>query len=126
VHAVVSRDGRPDLAGPELEKVEAPTLLIVGGHDTEVLNQAALAQMHCERELVIIPGAPCARLVRAPPRWRRRCGGLTTLIAQLTLRMGRFVVASVDVPANHRGSGGEKQGFFAILCFLTLAKVFKT
>jgi dienelactone hydrolase len=59
VHAVVSRGGRPDLAGDELEKVEAPTLLIVGGNDTEVLalNQGALARMRCERELVIVPGA---------------------------------------------------------------------
>jgi dienelactone hydrolase len=59
VHSVVSRGGRPDLAGDELEKVEAPTLLIVGGNDIDVLalNQGALARMHCERELVIIPGA---------------------------------------------------------------------
>jgi pimeloyl-ACP methyl ester carboxylesterase len=59
VRAVVSRGGRPDLAGRDLEKVEAPTLLIVGSNDPEVLalNQAALAQMHCERELVIVPGA---------------------------------------------------------------------
>jgi pimeloyl-ACP methyl ester carboxylesterase len=59
VRAVVSRGGRPDLAGRDLEKVEAPTLRIVGSKDPEVLalNQAALAQMHCERELVIVPGA---------------------------------------------------------------------
>jgi putative phosphoribosyl transferase len=59
VGAVVSRGGRPDLAGNALEHVRAPTLLIVGGNDHAVidLNRKALAQMHCERELVIIPGA---------------------------------------------------------------------
>src|SRR5215207_9455153 len=47
VAAVVSRGGRPDLAGPALPKVQAPTLLIVGAHDEDVidLNEAALAQM---------------------------------------------------------------------------------
>jgi pimeloyl-ACP methyl ester carboxylesterase len=59
VGAVVSRGGRPDLAGPALPRVRAPTLLIVGGLDGPViaLNQAALAQLRCERELVIVPGA---------------------------------------------------------------------
>ncbi len=59
VRAVVSRGGRPDLAGPALPKVRAPTLLIVGGEDTAVLtlNRAALAAMRCERRLEIVPGA---------------------------------------------------------------------
>lgn len=59
VRAVVSRGGRPDLAGPALARVEAPTLLIVGGDDTPVieLNRAALAQLRCEKRLVIVPGA---------------------------------------------------------------------
>lgn len=60
VSAVVSRGGRPDLAGREaLEKVAAPTLLIVGGLDDVVieLNQAAHATLRCEKELVIVPGA---------------------------------------------------------------------
>lgn len=59
VAAVVSRGGRPDLAGAALPGVQAPTLLIVGGHDTEViaLNRAAAAQMTCETELSIVPGA---------------------------------------------------------------------
>ena len=59
VKAIVSRGGRPDLAGPALPKVKAPTLLIVGGHDTEVieLNREALAQLHCEKKLTIVPGA---------------------------------------------------------------------
>src|SRR4051812_25389365 len=51
VHAIVSRGGRPDLAGPFLARVEAPTLLIVGGNDPGVieLNRAALAQLRCEK-----------------------------------------------------------------------------
>jgi dienelactone hydrolase len=59
VGAVVSRGGRPDLAGPALPRVRAPTLLIVGGNDVQVieLNRAAFAQLRCEKQLVIIPGA---------------------------------------------------------------------
>lgn len=59
VAAVVSRGGRPDLAGPRLAAVRAPTLLIVGGHDPLVvdLNEQAQRQLRCENELVIVPGA---------------------------------------------------------------------
>ena len=59
VGAIVSRGGRPDLAGAALPRVQAPTLLIVGGNDFEVieLNKAALAQFRCEKRLVIVPGA---------------------------------------------------------------------
>ena len=59
VAAVVSRGGRPDLAGPRLADVTAPTLLIVGGHDDLVLelNRSAQAQMHCETQLLVVPGA---------------------------------------------------------------------
>jgi putative phosphoribosyl transferase len=59
VRAVVSRGGRPDLAGPALARVQAPTLLIVGGNDREViqLNRAAFAQLQCIRQLIIVPGA---------------------------------------------------------------------
>ena len=59
VRAVVSRGGRPDLAGSALSRVRAPTLLIVGGNDVQViaLNRAALAQLRCEKQLVIVPGA---------------------------------------------------------------------
>jgi dienelactone hydrolase len=68
VAAVVSRGGRPDLAGDALPKVQAPTLLIVGGNDDIVieLNEQAHDQMHCEVKLEIVPGAthlfeePCA------------------------------------------------------------------
>ncbi|MEN8651651.1 alpha/beta family hydrolase [Streptomyces sp. 21So2-11] len=59
VGAVVSRGGRPDLAAPRLGDVRAPTLLIVGGHDTLVLdlNRAAQAELRCENRLEIVPGA---------------------------------------------------------------------
>jgi putative phosphoribosyl transferase len=59
VSAVVSRGGRPDLAGPRLGAVRAPTLLIVGGDDPLVLrlNREAQAQMRCESELHVVPGA---------------------------------------------------------------------
>jgi putative phosphoribosyl transferase len=59
VAAVVSRGGRADLAGDALRSVRAPTLLIVGGDDTEVLalNRAALAELRCEKRLEVIPGA---------------------------------------------------------------------
>ena len=59
VAAVVSRGGRPDLAGRALLEVKAPTLLIVGGNDDIVigLNEEAYAQLNCEKELQIVPGA---------------------------------------------------------------------
>ena len=58
--AVVSRGGRPDLASEQaLSTVSAPTLLLVGGYDGEVidLNQLAYDQLRCEKKLVIVPGA---------------------------------------------------------------------
>ena len=59
VGAVVSRGGRPDLAGDALPKVQAPTLLIVGGNDDIVieLNEMARDQMRCEVKLEIVSGA---------------------------------------------------------------------
>lgn len=60
VAAVVSRGGRPDLAGPvALAAVTAPTLLIVGGADHEVitLNEQAFARLQCNKQLTIVPGA---------------------------------------------------------------------
>ena len=59
VKAVVSRGGRPDLAMPYLPRVQAPTLLIVGGNDTPVIsmNEAAYAKLQCTKKLVIVPGA---------------------------------------------------------------------
>ncbi|HEX6751596.1 MAG TPA: dienelactone hydrolase family protein [Longimicrobium sp.] len=59
VGAVVSRGGRPDLAGEALPRVRAPTLLIVGGDDLPVigLNRAAFAALRCTKEMEIVPGA---------------------------------------------------------------------
>lgn len=59
VKAIVSRGGRPDLAGSALSRVQAPTLLIVGGHDFPVIgmNRNALAQLQTEKQLEIVPGA---------------------------------------------------------------------
>jgi putative phosphoribosyl transferase len=59
VHAVISRGGRPDLAGYALPKVQAPTLLIVGGHDDQVieLNRAAMRRMRAPVQMEIVPGA---------------------------------------------------------------------
>lgn len=59
IDAVVSRGGRPDLAGEYLASVHAPVLLIVGGHDDIVieLNQVAAGKLKCEHELKIVPGA---------------------------------------------------------------------
>ena len=94
VSAVVSRGGRPDLAGAALMHVRAPTLLIVGGDDVQViqLNREALAQLRCEKQLVIVPGAThlfeepgaldeVARLARVvpPPSYP---GGVTRHVGQ--------------------------------------------
>jgi dienelactone hydrolase len=59
IAAVVSRGGRPDLAGAALPEVRAPTLLIVGGDDRQVLalNREALARMRCTAEIAVVPGA---------------------------------------------------------------------
>jgi len=59
VRAVVSRGGRPDLAAESLDRVTAPTLLIVGGADRQVLelNEAAARLLRCEHEVAIVPGA---------------------------------------------------------------------
>ncbi len=58
-YAVVSRGGRPDLAGDALLRVDVPTLLIVGGADEQVisLNEQAFAQLRCTKHLEIVPGA---------------------------------------------------------------------
>ncbi len=59
IAAIISRGGRPDLAGSALPFVQAPTLLIVGGEDRVVLdlNREALEELQCEKELSIVPGA---------------------------------------------------------------------
>jgi dienelactone hydrolase len=59
VRAVVSRGGRPDLAGPALPRVQSPTLLIVGGLDRQVvqMNADAYELLQCEKEMQVVPGA---------------------------------------------------------------------
>ena len=59
IGAVVSRGGRPDLAGPAISRVESPTLLIVGEYDEEVLrlNTSAFKKLECEKDLKIVPAA---------------------------------------------------------------------
>ena len=59
VTAIVSRGGRPDLAMPILKRVKAPTLLIVGGNDFQVIdmNRQALAALQAEKKMAIVPGA---------------------------------------------------------------------
>jgi putative phosphoribosyl transferase len=59
VKAVVSRGGRPDMAGGALSRMTAPTLFIVGGHDEEVLalNRLAFEQLTAEKHLAVVPGA---------------------------------------------------------------------
>jgi len=59
ISAVVSRGGRPDLAGPALPRVTAPTLLIVGGLDAPViaLNKQAMQEMRAHTELAVVAGA---------------------------------------------------------------------
>ncbi|MBL0928061.1 MAG: hypothetical protein IBJ11_10490 [Phycisphaerales bacterium] len=74
VRAVVSRGGRPDLAGAWLAEVRAPTLLIVGAWDREVLelNRAALGELRCEKRLSIVPGA--THLFEEPGTLERAAG----------------------------------------------------
>jgi pimeloyl-ACP methyl ester carboxylesterase len=79
IAAVVSRGGRPDLAGTALPLVRAPTLLIVGGEDEAVLrlNQQAITHLRCEKQLVVMPGAThlfeeagaLARVARLARKW---------------------------------------------------------
>ena len=78
VRAVVSRGGRPDLAGYALPKVQAPTLLIVGGDDEPVieLNRAAMRRMRALVQLEVVPGA--THLFEEP--------GTLELVSQLALR----------------------------------------
>src|SRR6266542_5361544 len=89
VGAVVSRGGRPDLAGEALPKVQAPTLLIVGGDDDIVieLNEQARDRMRCEVKLEILPGA--THLFEEPGKLEK--------VAQL----------ASDWFVNHIGGGGN-------------------
>ena len=83
IAAVVSRGGRPDLAGEvDLSRVTAPTLLIVGGADYGVieLNQQAAARMNCEKELVLVPGA--THLFEEPGTLQQAAHGAATWFVQ--------------------------------------------
>lgn len=92
VRAIVSRGGRPDLAGDTLTKVSAATLLIVGSDDPEVLalNRTAYRQLHCERRLEVVPGS--AHLFEEP-------GTLEAVVA-----LGRaWFLRHLTTPAAERG-----------------------
>lgn len=88
--AVVSRGGRPDLAGTALTQVHAPTLLVVGGEDHEVidLNRTAFAGLNCIKALQIVPGA--THLFEEPG----------TLDQVLALAQGWFTL-HLKVPSDH-------------------------
>jgi putative phosphoribosyl transferase len=93
IAAVVSRGGRPDLAGEDLARVRAPTLLLVGSRDTAVLqlNQAVLARLTCPKRLTVIPGA--THLFEEPG----------TLEEVARLAAGWFVRHLAIEPTPHRG-----------------------
>jgi putative phosphoribosyl transferase len=97
VAAVVSRGGRPDLAGPHLSAVRAPTLLIVGGRDEVVLelNQRAQQAMRCVNRLAIVPGA--THLFEEP--------GALGLVAELAREW--FVAHMTTAAATSRAGGGQ-------------------
>ena len=98
VAAVVSRGGRPDLAGHYLTKVHAPTLLIVGGKDYVVieLNERAFADLPCQKEMLIVPGA--THLFEEP--------GTLEEVARLAKEW--FVRYLVARPVTHRRAKGEQ------------------
>jgi dienelactone hydrolase len=94
VAAVVSRGGRPDLAGAALKQVRAATLLIVGGDDREVLalNRRALEQLGCEAQLEVVAGA--THLFEEP-------GALAQVAALAAAWFTRHVRATADGASAH-------------------------
>ncbi|MGO8245831.1 erythromycin esterase family protein [Rhizobium johnstonii] len=92
VAAVVSRGGRPDLAGPRLAEVEAPTLFIVGGDDREVLtlNRKALNALTCDKLLRIVPSA--THLFEEP-------GALEAVTDMASAWFQHYLLAPSHVPA---------------------------
>lgn len=107
VSAVVSRGGRPDLAGDALPLVEAPTLLLVGSHDEQVLelNRRAMQRMKCTVELCVVPGA--GHLFEEP-------GTLHYAVAQATRWFERYASASppdlIRLPFANRHEAGRLLG----------------
>ncbi len=97
VAAIVSRGGRPDLAGAALERVQAPTLLVVGGEDRSVLplNQAAFGTLRCQKRLEIVPGA--THLFEEP--------GALERVAALARE---WFAAWLGPPAHERTAGDER------------------
>ena len=95
VKAVVSRGGRPDLTGDQaLSRVTAPTLLIVGGRDHEVieLNRTAYAQMRCVKEIKIVAGA--THLFEEP--------GALEQVARLAVDWFSRHLSGIDASSGHR------------------------
>lgn len=95
VHAVVSRGGRPDLAGEALSRVRAPTLLIVGGNDTPVveLSRKAMSLLKVETQLEIVPNA--THLFEEP-------GALDEVVRLAGLWLGRHLGRSAAAPGNQQ------------------------
>lgn len=98
VRAVVSRGGRPDLAGAALARVHAPTLLIVGGDDVPVIgmNREAMARMQAKKRLEIVPGA--SHLFEEP--------GTLEQVARLAAEWFRTWLAPSGTAARREAAGG--------------------
>ncbi|HEY7726137.1 MAG TPA: phosphoribosyltransferase family protein [Anaeromyxobacteraceae bacterium] len=99
VAAVVSRGGRPDLAGAGvLRTVHAPTLLVVGGNDREVLdlNRTALEQLRCEKRLAVVPGAS---------HLFEEAGALDVVADLAAAWFGRYLVSPQALVARRGGEG---------------------
>ena len=100
VRAVVSRGGRPDLAGEWLGRVEAPTLLVVGGEDRDVLelNREAYAALSCEKQLAVVPRA--SHLFEEP-----------RTLEEVARLAGEWFGRHLQIPAAaERASGGGGEG----------------
>lgn len=100
IFAVVSRGGRPDLAGSELENVQAPTLLIVGGDDTGVieLNRQAYGHLNCQKKIEIVPGA--THLFEEP--------GTLEQVAELASHWFTTCLATREIPLKPQASRQER------------------
>jgi pimeloyl-ACP methyl ester carboxylesterase len=101
VHAIVARGGRPDLAGGALGQVRAPTLLIVGGNDHQVilLNEQAMDLLRAPKRMVVVPGA--THLFEEPGALER-VANLASPWFRTYLSGGpaeRAIAAAVDTPS---------------------------